>query len=103
MDDSSNLGEEVNPINPALSRPVAFDIRHNFVISYALPTAARKPPSWPSNRWTQGWQFSGITHFSTGFPVTLVSYGDNSLLGTEPNGINNYSIDEPDYTGGHST
>jgi len=53
-----------------------------------------------SNRWTQGWQLSGITHFSTGFPVTLVSYGDNSLLGTEPNGINNYSIDVPDYTPG---
>ena len=48
---------------------------------------------------TEGWQLSGITHFSTGFPVTLVNYGDNSLLGTEPNGINNYGVDEPDYTG----
>ena len=100
MDDSSNLGEEVNPINPALSyAPSSFDIRHNFVISYVyqLPLESLLHAS---NRWTQGWQFSGITHFSTGFPVTLVSYGDNSLLGTEPNGINNYSIDVPDYTGG---
>jgi hypothetical protein len=32
--------------------------------------------------------------------VTLVNYGDNSLLGAEPNGINNYGIDEPDYLGG---
>jgi len=32
--------------------------------------------------------------------VTLVNYGDNSLLGAEPNGINNYGIDEPDYSGG---
>ena len=32
--------------------------------------------------------------------MTLVNYGDNSLLGAEPNGINNYGIDEPDYTGG---
>jgi len=53
-----------------------------------------------SNRWTQGWELSGITHFSTGLPVTLVNYGDNSLLGAEPNGINNYGVDEPDYTGG---
>ena len=30
------------------------------------------------------------------FPVTLINYGDNSLLGAEPNGINNYGIDEPD-------
>jgi hypothetical protein len=31
--------------------------------------------------------------------VTLVNYGDNSLLGAEPNGINNYGIDEPDLFG----
>ncbi len=37
---------------------------------------------------------------SSGLPVTLVNYGDNSLLGAEPNGINNYGVDEPDYTGG---
>jgi hypothetical protein len=100
LDDSSNLGEEVNPINPALSYGLSsFDIRHNFVVSYVyrLPfeTLFRA-----SNHWTQGWELSGITHFSTGFPVTLFSYGDNSLLGAEPNGINNYGVDEPDYTGG---
>ena len=53
-----------------------------------------------TNRWTQGWEVSGITHFSSGLPVTLVNYGDNSLLGSEPNGINNYGVDEPDYNGG---
>jgi hypothetical protein len=53
-----------------------------------------------SNRWSEGWEVSGITHFSSGLPVTLVNYGDNSLLGAEPNGINNYGIDEPDYSGG---
>lgn len=100
MDDSSNLGEEVNPINPSLSyAPSSFDIRHNFVASYSYQLPLERLVH-ASNRWTQGWQLSGITHFSTGFPVTLVSYGDNSLLGTEPNGINNYSVDVPDYTGG---
>jgi hypothetical protein len=53
-----------------------------------------------SNGWTTGWTFSGITRFSTGFPVTLLNYGDNSLLGAEPNGINNYGVDEPQYTPG---
>jgi hypothetical protein len=53
-----------------------------------------------SNRWTNGWTISGITHFSSGFPVTLLNYGDNSLLGAEPNGINNYGVDEPQYVPG---
>jgi len=30
----------------------------------------------------------------------MVNNGDNSLIGTNPNGINNSSIDEPDYMGG---
>jgi hypothetical protein len=100
LDDSSNLGEEVNPVNPSLSYGLSsFDIRHNFVVSYIykLPFDTLFHAA---NQWTQGWELSGITHFSTGFPVTLFSYGDNSLLGAEPNGINNYGIDEPDYTGG---
>jgi hypothetical protein len=99
LDESSNLGEEVNPINPALSYALSsFDLKHNFVVSYdyKLPFESLFHIS---NRWTQGWEVSGITHFSSGLPVTLVNYGDNSLLGAEPNGINNYGIDEPDYSG----
>jgi hypothetical protein len=99
-DQSSNVGEEVNPIDPALSKALsAFDVKHNFVVSYSykIPFEAVFRSS---NRWTTGWEFSGITHFTSGLPVTLVNYGDNSLLGAEPNGINNYGIDEPDYAGG---
>ncbi len=100
LDESSNLGEEVNPINPALSYALSsFDIRHNFVVSYDYKLPLQNLLH-ASNRWTQGWEVSGITHFSSGLPVTLVNYGDNSLLGAEPNGINNYGIDEPDYSGG---
>src|SRR5208282_2866128 len=100
IDQSSNVGEEVNPIDPALSKGLsAFDVKHNFVVSYSykIPFEAVFRSS---NRWTTGWEFSGITHFTSGLPVTLVNYGDNSLLGAEPNGINNYGIDEPDYAGG---
>jgi hypothetical protein len=100
LDDSSNLGEEVNPINPSLSYALSsFDIRHNFVVSYNYKLPMERLLR-ASNRWTLGWELSGITHFSTGLPVTLVSYGDNSLLGAEPNGINNYGVDEPDFSGG---
>ena len=98
-DQSSNLGEEVNPLDPALSKALSsFDVKHNFVVSYnyQLPFEHLFRAS---NRWTQGWELSGITHFSSGLPVTLVNFGDNSLLGSEPNGINNFGVDEPDYTG----
>jgi hypothetical protein len=100
MDQSSNVGEEVNPINPAISYALsAFDVKHNFVVSYAYELPFEHLFG-ASSRWTKGWTISGITHFSSGFPVTLLNYGDNSLLGAEPNGINNYGVDEPQYTPG---
>jgi Carboxypeptidase regulatory-like domain/TonB dependent receptor len=100
IDQSSNVGEEVNPVNPALSRALsAFDVTHNFVVSYAYELPFDRLFG-KSNRWTNGWTISGITHFSSGFPVTLLNYGDNSLLGAEPNGINNYGVDEPQYVPG---
>jgi hypothetical protein len=99
-DQSSNVGEAVNPFDPALSKALsAFDVKHNFVVSYTyrIPFAQLFHAS---NRLTEGWELSGITHFSSGLPVTLVNYGDNSLIGSEPNGINNYGVDLPDYDGG---
>jgi hypothetical protein len=99
MDQSSNPAEEVNPFNPALSYAIsAFDVKNNFVVSYEyqLPFDQFFRPS----RLTSAWSLAGITRFSSGFPITMVNNGDNSLIGTNPNGINNSSIDEPDYTGG---
>ncbi len=99
-DQSSNVGEAVNPFDPALSKALsAFDVKHNFVVSYTyrIPFVQLFHAS---NRLTEGWELSGITHFSSGLPVTLVNYGDNSLIGSEPNGINNYGVDLPDYDGG---
>jgi hypothetical protein len=99
LDDASNLGEEVHPIMPSVSRALsAFDMTHNFVVSYEYQLPVAK--LFGANRWTKGWSWSGITRFSSGFPVTLYSLGDNSLLGAEPNGINNFGIDLPDYTPG---
>jgi hypothetical protein len=100
LDQSSNLGEEVNPLNPSLSRALsAFDITQNFVMSYSYQLPLKRLLH-AANRVTEGWEFSGITRFSTGLPVTLINYGDNSLLGAEPNGINNYGVDEPDVAAG---
>jgi hypothetical protein len=100
LDQSSSLGEEVNPIDPALSKAIsAFDVKHNFVVSYNYQIPFERLFR-ADNRWTKGWALAGITHFSSGFPVTLVNNGDNSLLGAEPNGINNFGVDEPDVAPG---
>src|SRR6202522_2896657 len=100
QDQSSNLGEEVNPIDPSLSKALsAFDLTHNFVVSYRYSIPVERLFR-TTNRWTEGWEVSGITRFSSGLPVTLVNLGDNSLLGSEPNGVNNFGVDEPDFTPG---
>jgi hypothetical protein len=98
LDQSSNPAEEVNPFDPSLSYALSsFDVKHNFVVSYEyqLPFDQLLHP----NRLTAGWSVAGITRFASGFPITMINNGDNSLIGTNPNGINNSSIDEPDYTG----
>ena len=99
LDDSSNIGEEVNPFNPALSyAQSAFDVKQNFVLSYEYHLPIERLMH--ADRFSQGWTLSGITRFASGFPVTMTNNGDNSLIGTNPNGVNNSSIDEPDYDGG---
>jgi hypothetical protein len=100
VDVSSNLGEQVDPFNVAASEaPSAFDMRHNFVISYnyELPFA-----QWfnSQSQLATGWSVSGTTRFSSGFPVTLYDPTDTSLLGTFGNGVNNNLVDTPNYTSG---
>ena len=100
MDDSSSVGEEVlrNDLHYTYALS-AFDMAQNVVASYRvdLPFSSlfRR-----SNRVTDGWSVTGITRFSTGFPVTLQDENDDSLLGTNPNGVNNNYIDLPDCSAG---
>jgi len=101
FDQSSSLAEAVNPVDPRLSRALsAFDMRHNFGASYRyqLPVSNlfRR-----QNRWTEGWGISGLTRFTTGFPVTRYNNNDTSLLGTIPNGINNNGVDTPNFASGN--
>jgi Carboxypeptidase regulatory-like domain len=100
IDQGSNLGEQLNPIDPRQSRTIsAWDQKHSFEASYtwAMPLAA---VSHKSNRLTNDWSLSGTTRFATGFPVTLFDNSDNSLLGTLGNGVNNYLLDTPHYVSG---
>jgi hypothetical protein len=100
VDVASNLGEQVNPFDATKSEaPSAFDMRHNFVISYSylLPFDRLFDRA---NPFTSGWTLSGTTRLSSGFPVTLYNPTDTSLLGTFGNGVNNNLVDTPNYTPG---
>jgi hypothetical protein len=100
IDLGSNLGDQVDPFDPSLLRGLsAFDMRHNFVASYTWRIPFEHLLR-ADDRWTNGWSISGITRFSTGFPVTLQNFNDTSLIGTFGNGINNLTVDELDYTPG---
>jgi hypothetical protein len=100
VDVASNIGEQVNPFDVRRSEaPSAFDLRHNFVVSYnydvPLDRIFRR-----RNRFTAGWAVSGTTRLSSGFPVTLYDSSDNSLLGTFGNGVNNNLVDTPNFSPG---
>jgi len=100
IDVASNLGEQVNPFNVALSEaPSAYDMRHNFVVSYNYELPFEQ---WfhKNNQLATGWSLSGTTRLSSGFPVTLYNPTDTSLLGTFGNGVNNNLVDTPNYTPG---
>jgi hypothetical protein len=99
-DVASNLGEQVNPFDiTATEAPSAFDLRHNFVASYDYNLPLDRLFG-RANLLTEGWSISGTTRFSSGFPVTLYSNADTSLLGTFGNGVNNNLLDTPSFTPG---
>jgi hypothetical protein len=100
IDQASNLGEQLNPLNQSMTRAIsAFDMTQNFVASYScqLPIELL----FHRTDWlTEGWTLSGTTRFTTGFPVALYDDSDNSLLGTLGNGVNNYLLDTPEFRPG---
>jgi len=100
LDNSSSISEQLNPYNyRATYAPSAFDLKHNLVISYRYELPFEQLFR-ARNRLTQGWVLSGVSRFSTGFPVTFTNASDTSLLGTQPNGVNSYGVDLPDMARG---
>jgi hypothetical protein len=99
MDDSSAATEQVMPFNPGLEWALsAFNVTQNFVGSYSYQLPFEKALSHPI--WlTKGWVLSGITRFSTGFPVTIAENDDRSLIGNDSVGPTG-NADEPNFTPG---
>jgi hypothetical protein len=100
IDQASSLGDPINPFNFRATRALsAWDLTHNLVATYDYPVPLDRLV--PRARFlTKGWSLSGITRLSSGFPVTISSDGDRSLMGSLPNGVNNKSLDLPDVTPG---
>jgi hypothetical protein len=83
IDDSSGFGQWVNFSNHRLSRSLsAYDITHNFVVSYIWAIPFDRAFSKLPKRLTQGWAMNGITRFSGGLPVGIHQDGDYSLTGS---------------------
>lgn len=99
IDLASSIQEEFDPSNFGLRRGIsAFDIKHNFVVSYGYELPFDRL-LWKANRLTQGWAVSGITRVSSGLPVSFFSFTDNALVGSQQQGVNAIGDDTPDATG----
>jgi hypothetical protein len=96
VDWGSNIGEQVDPYDYARLQTVsAYDIRHNFVASYRYELPIDRLLG--ANPLTTGWAVSGVTRLSTGLPVTLFSFGDNTLINSQNQGVNGIGSDLPNY------
>jgi hypothetical protein len=99
IDQASSLSDPLNPYDFGATRALSsFNLTQNLVASYDYQLPLDRLSS-HAKALTRGWAISGITTATTGFPVSLHSDGDNSLMGSIPNGDNNYSLDLPDYNG----
>ena len=95
IDQASSISDPVNPYNFGATRALsAWDLTHDLVASYVFKLPLDRL-SQRARFLTAGWEISGITRISSGFPVTLSADGDNSLQGSIPNGVNNKSLDLP--------
>ncbi|HZS98969.1 MAG TPA: carboxypeptidase regulatory-like domain-containing protein [Terriglobales bacterium] len=82
IDNSSGFFDAINPFNPELSRALStFDVTNNFVVSYSYDLPFGKSGHGVAGKLLGGWTISGITRFTTGFPVTLTESDDASLCG----------------------
>jgi len=100
LDQASNLGEQVDPYNYALTRaPSSFDVTQDLVVSYRYDLPFGKLFH-HSNQATAGWALSGITRLSTGLPVTLINPNDTALIGSYNNGVNGVGFSDLDVAAG---
>ena len=80
IDEASSFEGILNPLPGAHNRSLSlFDARHRFVLSYYWELPAPKYSGF-AGRVFDGWAFSGITTYQTGFPIRITSSADNELM-----------------------
>ena len=100
IDNSSSLSDQgLVFFNYRFTRGLSsYDVSQNFVFSYnvLLPFAHLAGGHW--TKVTDGWQLSGVTRLSTGFPIRIGESDDQDLLGGT--GVINGGPDVPNFTPG---
>ena len=92
FDNSSGFYDQINPYTAQHSRALStFDLTHNFVVSYSYDFPFAKSAHGIRGKVLAGWTLSGITRFTTGFPVTLSEGDDASLCGCGGADVPNYN------------
>jgi hypothetical protein len=87
-----NVSTVFLPSNMRRGRAVSpFDVKHDLVASYSWLLPFNRLFTTAPKRLVDGWSLSGITRFSTGFPITVSQSGDLALTG--------FSFDFPNYSG----
>jgi hypothetical protein len=80
FDQASSFEGILNPIDPRRSRSLsAFDARHRLVLSYYWQPPVQKFDG-AKGHLLNGWGFSGITTFQTGFPIRISTLDDQELM-----------------------
>jgi hypothetical protein len=80
LDNASSFESTLNPVNlNATYGPSLFDARHRFVFNYVWELPVPKFDGF-KGQILDGWQFSGIVTYQTGFPVRITSSDDNELF-----------------------
>ena len=96
LDNASGFGDNINPYNFRASKALsAFDLTHNFVISYSYDLPLQNlagSQSGAARKLLEGWTLTGITRLTTGLPITMGQSGDLSLCGCG-------GVDRPNYNG----
>ena len=80
IDEASSFEGILNPLPGAdnYARSL-FDARHRVVVSYYWELPIKKF-SGAASKLANGWAFSGITTYQTGFPIRITSSSDNELM-----------------------
>ncbi len=108
IDEASSFEGILNPLPGANNYARSlFDARHRFVISYFWELPVRKYSGF-AGKALDGWAFSGITTYQTGFPIRITSSADNELMNSydfelpgEPDQLSKFGWQSPQKNGNY--